>query len=195
MRHILSGMRAIPLLAFGCFAAFGSAHAQESSFPAGVTGTPWKLLEIERSAQDILSTSNVNITLSFDGQGLAGGNSACNFYSAPYQTGAGQALTFDPLISTLRACADASLMNLETEYYSALDGVASYSFDGTTLQLFYNNGGSVLRFGTTAAPPVPGMPRTGGAGSNYTILATAGALLALLGAACLLSRQVTRPRR
>lgn len=175
------------------------AYAQEHSLPAGVIGTGWKLMEIQRSAEDVLSTQHLNVTLKFDAEGHAGGDSTCNFYGADYQTGPDQALTFHNLISTLKACVDTSLMDLEAEYYRALQSTTSYSFDGTTLQLFYKSGndsGGVLRFGAGSGagsgtgpgigPIIPGMPRTGGDGASHALFAIMG-LLVLSGAGLLAS--------
>ncbi len=190
VRHMMSA-----LLVLGFLVGGGATYAQESGLPAGVVGTTWKLLEIQRSTQDVLSTASVDITLEFDGQGLAGGNSTCNSYSANYQAGAGQSLTFESLISTLRACVDQSLNDLETEYYRALEGVASYSSDGTTLRLFYNNGGSVLLFGSSSTPgTTPGMPRTGMPNSTFGVILGTGVLLVLVGAACVASRRRVQGR-
>lgn len=192
MKQTLTKTIAILLLTLAFIASGGSisspAHAQDNSLPAGVIGTEWKLMEIQRSAQDVLSTAHVNITLKFDAEGRAGGDSTCNYYGMSYQTGPGQALTFHDLISTLRACVDTSLMDLETEYYTALQGVTTYGFDGETLQLFYNNGGSVLKFGT--ATMIPGMPKTGRSGADPGGIAVAGLLLALSGAVLLASVQI-----
>jgi heat shock protein HslJ len=134
-------------------------------------GKNFKLVELQRSSQDVLNTTNANVTLRFDDQGSAGGNSPCNSYSAPYQAGSGQALTFGPVLTTLRACVDTSLQNLETEYYDALKSVNSYSFDGATLQLTYDNGASILKFAAdgTSTGSVPGMPRTGFAGTQFLV--------------------------
>jgi heat shock protein HslJ len=184
-------MLATSLLALAFFAFGGSARAQESGLPSGLIGPTWRLVEIQRSAQDVMSTAAVRITLTLDTQGLASGESTCNLYSAEYQAGQGGALTMSPVVSTLRACVDTSLMDLESEYYRALEGVTSYSFDGSTLQLFYNNGASVLRF-TADAPAAPGMPRTGAADSNYGLPALAGMLLVLLGLAALVYDRVVR---
>lgn len=174
------------------------AHAQETNdnaLPAGVIGAEWKLMEIQRSAEDVLNTEHLNVTLKFDAQGHAGGDSTCNYYGADYQTGPDQALTFHNLISTLILCVDTSLMDLEAEYYKALQGVTSYSFDGTTLQLFYNKGDSVLRFGGGSSPgpgpgpgpTIPGMPKTGGDAANHGLFVISGMLLVLLGAGLLAS--------
>lgn len=177
MKRILIYITTISLLTSTSFLSGSPTHAQDNSLPTGIIGTEWKLLEIQRSPQDILSTTNTNVTLTFDPQGLAKGNSTCNSYSAPYQTAAGQSLTLGALVSTLRACVDTSLMDLETEYYRALQAVTTYSFDGATLQLFYNNGASILKFGTTS---IPGMPKTGGFGINQLVFPLAGLLLLLL---------------
>ena len=182
MRRMLTLAIPLTLVLALLFQASAPARAQEGGFPPGVVRVTWRLLEIQRSPGNVLDTSHLNVTLTFDGQGQAGGESTCNFYGVPYEVGPGQALTFDTIITTLRACVDQSLMDLETEYYSALEAVESYSFDGATLQLFYGNG-SVLRFGTDSAPaPVPGMPKTGVANPHYIPFLVLGVLVVVLGA-------------
>ena len=189
MKRIVIYMTTISLLASAYLTSGSHTHAQDSGLPTGMVGTEWKLLEIQRSTQDILSTAHTNVTLTFDPQGLARGISTCNSYSAPYQTGAGQALTLGALVSTLRACVDTSLMDLETEYYSALQAVTTYSFDGASLQLIYNNGASVLKFGNSSTP---GMPITGELGANHPVFPLAGLLLVLFGVGFLVSSHIAR---
>lgn len=156
--------------------------AQESGFPEGVVGITWQLREIQRSPGDVLDTTNVNITLRFDGQGMAAGDSTCNTFSASYQTGAGQALTLSSIISTLRACVDTAQQDLETEYYRALEGVKSYSFDGANLELMYGDGGALRFWLAATSGPAPGMPTTGAGGGDYIAWLGVGLLALLLGA-------------
>ena len=78
MKRILIYMTTISLLTFASLASGSPTHAQDNGLPSGMAGTEWKLLEIQRSTQDILSTANTNVTLTFDTQGLAKGNSPCN---------------------------------------------------------------------------------------------------------------------
>ena len=208
MRKLLGIVAAIALVVFGVAAAGGSAYAQSDGLTPGVVGVEWQLLEIQRSPQDVVDTSSANITLGFDGQGLATGHSPCNGFSAPYQAGANGSLTFGDVLSTLRACVDNSLMNLESEYYGALKGVSSYSFQGDRLLLTYNSGASILKFGPSVAsqsgpagPPagtgdeVPlGMPQTGMMDFNYTPLAALGGVMLLVGAVIIRARQARQER-
>src|SRR5262245_31452219 len=190
MIRMLSYLSATALFALGFFATGSLAEAQGAGFPPGVTGVTWQLRAMQGPAQDLQDLRSANVTLKFDGQGLATGNSPCNSYSAPYQEGTGQALTFGNVLSTLRACVDPSLNQLETDYYNALKGVTSYSFDGATLRLFYDNGASILTFSAAGAPP--GMPATGAGTANQAAFLIAGALLVALGAACLVAPRVRR---
>lgn len=178
MKRMLTYIAALSLIAVGSLAPDSLAHAQDNSSASTLVGTEWKLVEIQRSAQDVASVADANITITFDSQGRVGGNSSCNSYGGSYQAGPSNALTFGDIISTLRACVDTRLMDLETEYYRALNGVASYSISGSTLRLTYN-GASVLEF-TAGAPSTPGMPRTGTSGADYTLFLIIGLALAAL---------------
>lgn len=195
MRHIHKYIMASVILAASLFATGAAAYAQEGGMPPGVAGTVWKLIEVQRSAQDSVDTNNADVTIQFDTQGQAVGNSTCNSYSAQYTAGAGGALTFEPVISTLRACIDTSLMDLEMEYYRALEAVSSYSYDGANLRLLYNNGSSSLIYSAAeTSGPAPGMPRTGAGEANYVAFLGVGALLVLAGVALVASRRVLQER-
>lgn len=198
MKRILTYFSTLFLLAVAFLAGgvAGVAHAQDNSLPAGMVGPAWRLVEIQRSPQDALDTSNLNVTLTFEADGRAGGNSTCNGYSAAYRTGAGQALTFTDLVSTLRACVDTSLMDIESEYYAALSGVSSYTFDGATLQLLYNNGASMLKYDLIASS-VPGMPATGvaeGFGASYAYFMGPVFALIIVGATFVVLSRFSRQR-
>jgi heat shock protein HslJ len=153
------------MLLFGLlFSSFGAAHAQEGSagLPPEMLGREWQLIVIERAGQDMVDTRGKGITLTFNRDGTAGGNSTCNLYSAPFEAPGGAALRFGDVISTLRACVDQSLMDLEALYYGLLKQVDSYSLNGDTLELNLSGGG-VLRYTSDGVGNnVPGMPRTGG---------------------------------
>ncbi len=188
VRYVL----AIPFLAFGSIALSGAAQAQESGLPQEILGTTWELVAIHHSEQDVKDTTGVEITLQFTNDGRVGGESTCNFYSAPYQAGAGQALTIGQIISTRRACVDPSLQALENEYYGALGGVTQYRFEGARLRLFFDGGQSVLEFAaTSSSPAMPGMPITGQ--EDFTLLLV-GAMLAGLGIVAGLTLRTYAPR-
>jgi heat shock protein HslJ len=179
----------LPALALASIALSGPgpAHAQASGLPPGMVGTEWKLIEIRQSGQEVKGTADAGITLLFEMEGRIGGASPCNSYSATYQVGAGETLTFGQVVSTLRACVDPSLQALESEYYTALSGVSSYSFQAGRLSLFFNNGQGVLEF---VAPATPGMPRAGSSGEH-----TSAQVMRLLLAVLLVSLIVMGLRR
>jgi putative lipoprotein len=171
MTKILRTILTLPLLTCAALVFSGAAHAQAS----GLAGTTWTLIAIHRSGQNVQAITNAMVTLEFANDGRASGMSTCNGYSAEYQAGGGQALTFGPILATKRACVDPALMQLEIDYFNALGGVTTYNTDGTELELFFDNGQSVLSYSTDR---VPGMPRTGGGpGLALPLLLTAVPLL------------------
>jgi heat shock protein HslJ len=151
------------MMLFGLlFSSLGAAHAQEggAGLPPEVFGREWQLIVIERAGQDVVDTRGKGITLTFNRDGTAGGESTCNFYSSPFEAPGGAVMRFGDVTSTLRACVDQSLMDLEALYYGLLKQVDSYSLNGDTLELNLSGGG-VLRY-TSDGGNLPGMPRTGG---------------------------------
>jgi heat shock protein HslJ len=177
-------------LACAVLVSGGAAYAQTGGLPAELIGSTWTLTAIQGPAQDLQDLGNLGVTLRFGDDGRASGQSTCNGYSATVQAGTGSALTLGPILSTKRACVDESRMNLETEYFNALQGVSAYTVQGTELRLTYNNGSSTLTF-TSAAPP--GMPTTGGSDLPLMLGGLAlGALLLVAGGLGLRRAQQTR---
>jgi heat shock protein HslJ len=78
----------------------------------------------------------------FNGSDL-NGKAYCNLYSGPY-TGDGAALKPGAIAMTEMACADPTLMLLDSTYFAALNEVTSMSLDGTTLTLSNAAGTTVL---------------------------------------------------
>jgi heat shock protein HslJ len=74
------------------------------------------------------------ISLSFEAEQRAGGNSGCNSYGGSYMV-AGSTLTISEINSTLRACAEQALNDQEAEYYQALQAVAAYEHSNDQLIL------------------------------------------------------------
>ena len=79
--------------------------------------------------------------ITFDGSELRG-KGYCNLYSGPY-TGDGAALIPGNIAMTEMACADPTLMLLDTSYFAALNEVTSMTLDGTMLTLS-NAAGTVV---------------------------------------------------
>ncbi|MEO5952683.1 MAG: META domain-containing protein [Chloroflexia bacterium] len=183
MHRKLRFFLAIPLLAFVLFAAVGSANAQH----AGLSGTAWKLTSI-KSSTGVKNTADQNITLNFDSNGHAVGQSTCNSYGGDYAAGNDGSLTLSQIISTLRACVDNALMDLEREYYDALNTVSSYITSGDTLEITYANNGVLIFQSVTATV---GMPQTGFGIADATPFAILGVSLILLGSGFLYWKHAT----
>lgn len=78
----------------------------------------------------------------FNGSEL-NGKAYCNLYSGPY-SGDGAALKPGSIAMTEMACADPTLMLLDSTYFAALNEVTSMVLDGTTLTLSNAAGTTVL---------------------------------------------------
>ena len=187
MQLKLSYFLALPLFAFILVAAVGSASAQQ----AELAGTSWKLTSIQSPTSGTKSTSDQNITLSFDSKGNVGGQSTCNSYNGSYTAGDDGSLAITQVISTLRACVDNALMDLEAEYYAALNDVTSYALNGDTLVLTSADGGT-LTF--ESANATVGMPQTGASFgfADAAPFAVLGVSLVLLGAGFLFWRRASQ---
>jgi LPXTG-motif cell wall-anchored protein len=161
--------------------AFGVNHtamAQGASLPAEMLGVEWSLVSLQSAPGAAQDTTGKGLTIKFDPSGMVNGSSGCNTFRGGYTVGEGQALTFDPLATTLMACAEQEVMDREAAYLKALEGVGSYKLDGTSLQLMFNNGQGVLSY--TKGQPTT-MPQTGDDGDNAALLAAFGVLCLLAG--------------
>jgi heat shock protein HslJ len=125
------------LLLAGCGAAAG-----EAAGGAGLGGTRWELASVGGSA---VQQAGEPLTLEFDEAGQASGNGGCNRYSGSYSQG-GSALSFGPMVSTKRACADDALNAQEAAFLSAMGSVAGYRVSGGALELLDASGAVVLSF-------------------------------------------------
>ncbi|MEZ4682640.1 MAG: META domain-containing protein [Caldilineaceae bacterium] len=120
-----------------------------------MAGTSWQLTALGTTGAETPVVVDSTVTLQFDADGQAGGNTGCNSFGGNYTVN-GDSLTFSKIISTLVACADADVMNQEQQYLDALNGAERYAVDGDELTIWYDNGNSMLTFTAGAAPtPVP----------------------------------------
>lgn len=89
---------------------------------AGATlgGSEWVVEDINGGG--IIDSSRASLTFSPDGR--VAGMASCNNYNASYEAGEGT-LTVGPVAATRKMCAEA-LMNQETAFLNALEGVSSW---------------------------------------------------------------------
>lgn len=99
-----------------------------------LVGTQWQLND---------AAANSTVTLSFDEDGKVSGSGGCNTFSGSYTIGQ-DSLSFGPLASTKKACADETLMKQEQDFFAALEAASSYALVGDELSIAA--GEQTLRF-------------------------------------------------
>ncbi len=110
-----------------------------------LAGTRWRLVSLGTPGEETQVPADVDVTLEFEAGGQAGGSGGCNSYGGPYTVDNGS-LQFGQLVSTLKACVDQEVMDLEAQYLDALQTVSEFELAGDSLTLTYAAGQSVLNF-------------------------------------------------
>src|SRR5688572_8483641 len=112
--------------------------------PDEVTGVDWQLSAIAIDGTLEPVPDGVTATLRLD-DGLASGSTGCNQFSGGYELEA-QALTIQPLTSTLMLCED-PLGAVEGPYLEALPRVAAYTLESDgVLRLIDGEGAVILEY-------------------------------------------------
>ena len=128
----------------GCAAAEppGSAAAAASDpVTRSIEGIEWRAVEIGGSPV----VGPAAVTLRLDG-GRAAGSGGCNGYGGPYRFEEGGRLSFGPLVSTRRACADEAGNRQESAFHRILAAVSRYRIDRDGSLLLSAEDGSTVRF-------------------------------------------------
>lgn len=129
--------------------ADGALAASFQKAPAGadaLPGSAWIVMAYNNGKQAVVSTmAGTDLTANFGADGMLGGNSGCNEYSAPYQID-GDKITIGPANSTRKACEQA-VMDQETQYLAALQSAATYRIDGSKLEMRTADGALAATFG------------------------------------------------
>ncbi|MBQ4414486.1 MAG: META domain-containing protein [Methanomicrobium sp.] len=116
---------------------------------SGLIGTEWVLESIANETGLQPVPNGVTVTLKFDEKTL-GGSGGCNGYGAVY-TADGNKLSInqESFMSTMMYCDFSS--PTEAAYKAALTKVASYKLSGDKLELYDENGNTLLVFGKLTA--------------------------------------------
>jgi heat shock protein HslJ len=102
-------------------------------------GTGWELESIGSKIVD----SERKPTLKFSDE-RASGSAGCNSFQGEYST-SGQEIKFADLAMTLMACPDAQgLMDLEQQYFSALQQAETYELSGDRLSIHMQDGSELV---------------------------------------------------
>jgi putative lipoprotein len=95
----------------------------------------WTVTGINNGREAVVSPIlGTELTATFSAEGVVSGSSGCNSYSGPYAVD-GTAMSIGPLASTLMACASDELNAQEQEYLAALQRVATWEAEGSSLVL------------------------------------------------------------
>jgi heat shock protein HslJ len=96
-------------------------------------GTSWQLVALGDS--DVVG----NLDLTFGEDGRVSGSGGCNVFNSAYVAD-GSTVTFEPLLSTRRACIDTASSEQETAYFAALEAATSYELADGQLTITYGEG-------------------------------------------------------
>ncbi|MEX1071447.1 MAG: META domain-containing protein [Anaerolineales bacterium] len=92
-----------------------------------LAGTNWQLVSIDGNAQVGEAIGGQPVTISFESNGQVGGSGGCNSYGGSYEANASAgAITFSEIVSTLMACMDNGIMEVEASYFAALNAATRY---------------------------------------------------------------------
>ena len=111
-----------------------------------LVGSSWKLTEINGKPP----VPGVDVTLTFEADGKAGGSGGCNGYGGSYSAANGT-ISFKEIVSTMMACAEQNKMDQEQVYFDALNKATIYSVEGDTLKIGTDADPAVLVFTRTAS--------------------------------------------
>lgn len=104
----------------------------------GLGGVQWVLVSYGPAGTPATALPEAPVTLDFTQQGVSG-SAGCNQYSGTFVYN-NNTLTFNPLVTTQMACADAAVNAQEQAYLAALQAATLYSIDAGTLQIVYPDG-------------------------------------------------------
>lgn len=134
-----------------------------------LVGTAWQLIATGEGDLDAPVTASVPVTLEFDATGQVGGNAGCNTFGGSY-TVDGETIELGEIFSTLMACAEMNVMELEQRYLDALNTANRFAIESDQLTIWYGDDDARLLFasadtplaettdtanGTTQTPPTP----------------------------------------
>ncbi len=104
--------------------------------PETLAGSSWSVIGYNNGNQAVVSVMlDTEITANFGQDGMLTGSTGCNDYSAAYTLN-GANITFGPIISTQKFCAEpAGLMEQEQQYLVALQTAATYKIESNRMEL------------------------------------------------------------
>lgn len=109
-------------------------------------GSSWNLKSYQNETGEMVNVLPGSIVTAFFQVNLVSGIAGCNNYSADYDVD-GNALSFSPVATTRKACSDPPrIMEQESAFLSALNATASYKLSDNSLNMFDDQGDTLLTF-------------------------------------------------
>ena len=105
--------------------------------------TSWVLVSLDGNTEVGEAIGGQAVTLIFTSDTEVGGSGGCNSFGGQY-TVTGNAITFSEIVSTLMACTDQGIGEVESAYFAALDAADSYALAAGSLTI--TGGGHTLVF-------------------------------------------------
>jgi len=106
-----------------------------------LAGTNWNVIAYNNGKQAVTSVlAGTHLTAVFSAKGAVSGNAGCNNYNATYHA-TPPTISLGPIASTRKSCnTPAEVMTQEAAYLVALQSAATYTTDGSTLELRTKSG-------------------------------------------------------
>ena len=124
----------------------GTGSEQQLVYALGqtsLTGTVWVLQSLGDPNNPTTPAPGAIITILFSPEGVLGGSSGCNNYSASYTAQDGQLQISEPAV-TMMECPLG--MEADAAYLGAMKSAESYQISGPRLEISYDGGKGVLRY-------------------------------------------------
>jgi heat shock protein HslJ len=117
--------------------------------PAALVGTTWTVTGTvaNEGVSSVPADATASMTIADDGTVAV--ETGCNTGSGSVEVG-DDTLTFGPIATTLRACADEAVNQLEAAVLAVLQGEVSYTIDGSNLSLRSGEGADAIGLELTA---------------------------------------------
>lgn len=109
-----------------------------------LVGTTWVLTSLDGNTQVGEALGGQPVMLGFTSSTEAGGSGGCNSFGAQYEAGSDGSISFSQIISTLMACTQEGVGDVETTFLDSLNSADHYEVAGTALTI--TGGGHTLVF-------------------------------------------------
>ena len=135
-----SSIKFLALLILGTIILVSCASAPSTQ----LVGTTWVLTNLNGNTQVGEALGGQPVTLGFTSNTEAGGSGGCNGFGAKYEAGSDGTILFSQIISTLMACTQQGVGDVETAYLDALNSADHFEVAGNILTI--TGGGHSLVF-------------------------------------------------